>query len=754
MFLIAFLTIALLILMIILLSRVNGLTLRVRTLQQRLDALEGVSAAPPPLPQGDRGIVAPAAAASGPVQAMPTVRRAQKPSRSREEWEALIGGKVLNRIGAVALIVAVGLFLKYAFDQRLISETLRVLIGGLAGLLALAGAYRTRAKGFEIFAQGLVGAGISILYLSVYSSFNFYHLVPQWVAFVLMAVVTGVTLVHGVHYNSLAVALLGWAGGFLTPIMLSTGQSNEVGLFTYVALLDVGLIGILLIRTRWWVLEPLTFAGTWILYAAWYAEYYVPDDLLVTLFFVMLFWALFYGIDVLRLSREFHPSLAGTILGGANALVVFVALYSLIDPDYHAWMGLVTLLFGAVYLMTLLGGARRREIGRGIEMQYMLTAIALGAVAFGIQFSGFETVTAWSILSAGIVWGSRRWSRPYAFYAGAAIVAAAFVKFLAEQNIASTGGIEDIQILFNIRSLALVALFSASLLSALVLAAGESTAAKLVRSALYYGAALSVLMLLSLELNDVFRQRIQGLGGDDLRRAGYAHVQTMAVVMGLYTVPVVWAGMKRSIHPFIVSGAAVLMLATLLGVARGFAYDPLSAFEPLVNVRLLALLMLATLGAWQAHMFGLRKADLRWASAWQLTARMMVVVVFFTLITGEVLDYFGLQIRLHPDDQDARARLGNLRQLSISGGWVLYSAAMMGFGLWKKVRAIRIAAFVLFGISILKIFIYDLSFLEMLYRIFSFVALGIVLLAVSYAYQRYRHVIFGTEAPIGSGQDR
>ena len=751
MFLIAFLTIALIIMVIILLSRVNVLTLRVRTLQERLEAMEGGKAAPPISP-GGREMVAPAMPVAGDDHGVPPAGRVRKPSRTREEWEALIGGRVLNRIGAVALIIAVGLFLKYAFDQRLISETLRVLIGGLAGILALAGAYRARAKGFEIFAQGLVGAGIAILYLSVYSSFNFYHLVPQWVAFVLMAIVTGVTLVHGVRYDSLAVALLGWAGGFLTPIMLSTGQANEVGLFSYIALLDVGLLGILLMRTRWWVLEPLTFAGTWILYALWYEQFYMPEDLLVTLFFVMLFWALFYGMDVLRLSREFHPSLAGTILGGANALVTFAALYILIDTDYHAWMGLVTLLFGAVYMLTLLGGARRREIGRSTEMQYVLTTITLGAIAFAIQFSGFETVTAWSIISVGIVWGSRRWNRPYAFYAGAAVVAGAFLKFLAEQNAASWGGIEDIQILFNIRSLALVALFSASLVSALALAAGEGTLARVVRGALYYGAALSVLMLLSLELNDVFRQRIQGLGGEELRHAVYAHVQTMAVVMGLYTVPVVWVGMRRFIHPFIVSGAVVLLFATLLSVARGFLYDPSAYYTPVLNVRALALVMLATLGAWQAHMFGLKKTDIRWAAGWQHTARMMVVVILFTLVTGEVLDYFGLQIRTSPDDEQARARLGNLRQLSISGAWVLYSAAMMGFGLWKKVRGIRIAAFVLFGMSILKIFIYDLSFLEMLYRIFSFAALGVVLLAVSYAYQRYRHIIFGTEAPHGSGQ--
>ena len=110
----------------------------------------------------------------------------EKPSRTREEWEAFVGGKLLNRIGAFALILGVGFFLKYAFDNDWISETVRVLIGAFAGLSCLLIAYRTQSKGLRIFAQGLVGAGISILYLSVYASFNFYHLVPQWAAFVLM----------------------------------------------------------------------------------------------------------------------------------------------------------------------------------------------------------------------------------------------------------------------------------------------------------------------------------------------------------------------------------------------------------------------------------------------------------------------------------------------------------------------------------------------------------------------------------------
>src|SRR4030042_2046308 len=114
-------------------------------------------------------------------------------SRTREEWEALIGGKLLNRIGALALIIGIGFFLKYAFDKHWLTETMRVLIGIVIGTVLLWVGSRSYKKELRIFAQGLIGAGISILYLSVYASFNFYHLVPQVIAFLMMSVVTVIT---------------------------------------------------------------------------------------------------------------------------------------------------------------------------------------------------------------------------------------------------------------------------------------------------------------------------------------------------------------------------------------------------------------------------------------------------------------------------------------------------------------------------------------------------------------------------------
>jgi uncharacterized membrane protein len=127
----------------------------------------------------------------------------------------LIGGNIFNRIGAIALLIGVGFFIKYAFDQNWITEQFRVLAGLFVGIGLLAGGSYFHRKEAQIFAQGLFGAGISILYLSIYASFNFYSVISQGLAMVGMAVITFAAITLAYRYDSIAISLLAWAGGFL-----------------------------------------------------------------------------------------------------------------------------------------------------------------------------------------------------------------------------------------------------------------------------------------------------------------------------------------------------------------------------------------------------------------------------------------------------------------------------------------------------------------------------------------------------------
>lgn len=550
---------------------------------------------------------------------MPPAPRA--PRRSQQEWEQLVGTTWLNRIGAFALILAVGFFLKYAFDRNWITESLRVLIGGAAGIVCLVVAARTRNKGYQIFAQGLVGSGISILYLSVYASFSFYHLLPQWAAFLLMSVVTIIGLVKAFSYDSLAVSLLSWAGGFLTPVLLSTGISNEIALFTYVSLLSLGLLGIVVKKESWIALEPLTLGALYSTYFAWFDTYYTESDLTLTIFFLAVFFLLFFGLDLVRLRFQIkrYKELRH-VVQALSPLLFYIALFMVVDKPHHGIMGVVTLLFGLFYAGTLIGLKRFWRVEQSVEVRYSVTAIAFLAIAAAVEYGDYATVRLWSLEALLVLYLAIRFEWKHFFLSACLLFGAAIENLLFSEDALRFGSAKDFVFLFSDRSL------------------------------MYATVAASL-----------------GVGTFFLKNSTFAFKET----------------------------------------ARG----------------------------------------------WLGVAFFMSIFVFLTVETNDYFRHLIAALRESSPGgsiSDQIMSLENQRQLSTSAVWLVYSIVVMLIGILASARGPRFVAMGLFGLSILKIFLFDLSFLETLYRIFSFLALGLILLAVSYLYQRYKSVLFPQEEKLES----
>jgi len=214
-------------------------------------------------------------------------------SRTLAEWEMLIGGNIVNRIAAIGLIIVTAFFLKYAYDHHWITSAMIVTIGFICGAVLLYVGSRFHHSGAQIFAQGLLGGGISVLYLSGYAIFS-YHLVSQLIAFTIMAAVTVIAFLQARRYDSLVVSLLGLAGGFLTPMLVSSGApgagANHLGLFAYIALLDLGLLAMAVEKDSWAVLEPLALACTYITYLVWHGAYYDKTLVTLTIPFLTIIW--------------------------------------------------------------------------------------------------------------------------------------------------------------------------------------------------------------------------------------------------------------------------------------------------------------------------------------------------------------------------------------------------------------------------------------------------------------------------------
>jgi len=679
------------------------------------------------------------------------------PSRRREEWEAFVGGKLLNRIGALALILGVGFFLKYAFDNDWISETVRVLIGAVAGLTCLFLARRSHARGFEIFSQGLVGSGVAILYAAVYAAFNFYHLVPQWVALLMMSAVTLITFSQGLYYDSIVVGMLGWAGGFLTPFLLSTGEVNETGLFLYVAALDAAILGLVFRKTSWVVLEPLTLLATWYVYFSWMLDYYRDEKILPAILFASLFWTFFHAADIVRNRRgsAIWPALRH-FLPTLNVLLLYVVLYTTLYSKHHDWLAPLSLLLGAIYVASAILFSRAGEEDPS-RPQFILTAAVLLGIATTVQYSGFTTVGFWCLESVALLWCASRWKMQYLRTTGLVYFIFALMKLFGTVGALAYHPITEFVPVVNHRTLTFV-------VAAASLAAGSwffrddaDRGGRLVFNWLQAGACAMIFLVLTIEMNDHFTLR-EALGGVGVRdKLLFERLMSIPVAWMAYSIPFAWLGFAARRPAVQVAGLVALLLAVTLASIRGIAFDPIEDFTPVLNIRSTALVFV--LAGMVAHSLIMKAygGTVDWLPEVRNYLGMAIGVVIFSLLTGETRDYFG---RIVADLEAGTGRGGsgeevvqtlNLQQLSISGAWLAYSIVLMSVGIWKNFRGLRFFSIALFGVTILKIFVYDLSFLETLYRIFSFIGLGIILLAVSYAYQKYKHLIFGPPDAAASG---
>jgi len=193
-----------------------------------------------------------------------------------QNLEAVIGQQWVGWIAVLLIFCAAAFFLKYAFENRWIGELGRVSIGVGAGLAMAWGGLERHRKGWRYLAQVLTGGGIAILYLSVYGAFGYYHLLGARAAFVALVILVAEAHALALSYNARAVAVMALAGGFLVPVLLSTGRDQYAVLFTYMGVLDLGVLAVVMVR-RWTWIGSLAYVLTQGLFWSWYGEHYHPE---------------------------------------------------------------------------------------------------------------------------------------------------------------------------------------------------------------------------------------------------------------------------------------------------------------------------------------------------------------------------------------------------------------------------------------------------------------------------------------------
>src|SRR5262249_15677590 len=190
--------------------------------------------------------------------------------------EVQFGQKWLLLVGIAITVLGLGFFLKYAFEQNWVGPAGRVVLAYLAATAFLGAGEFFRRKGVEPFGLYLAGGGIAALYLTTFAASQIYQLIGPIPAFAFMILVTLLAGALALLHDALWLSILGLIGGFLTPVLLSTGHDNQLALMSYMTMLNTGILALAIFK-RWTVLNYLGFGCTWLLFSGWYVAYYTDE---------------------------------------------------------------------------------------------------------------------------------------------------------------------------------------------------------------------------------------------------------------------------------------------------------------------------------------------------------------------------------------------------------------------------------------------------------------------------------------------
>ncbi len=384
-------------------EEVSNLSQSLRLITERLARLEGMPEAVGP---------------SVPSEAAPPVTREEpvsveepqpEPVSRPREWEQILGGNWLARIGVITLLFGAAFFVKFAIDNKWINPIGWVTLGILAGLLMLAGGYFWR-KRYPTFAQALSGGGIGLLYLSVFSASAVARFLPLALAVVCLFLISAGSSILAIKYDSKAIAILGIVGAFVAPFAIggtvrqatAVQGGSGISLIVYVLVIDLGVLALSTFRNwRWFTLIALF--GSLMTFGVWST---LKQSLLLSEVCLTTMFLIFVAATTLHhVIRRQHSGVFDYALMIINAIAYFSISYGLMQRSLRAWMGGFTFLLAIFYGGLAYAAFKRSAENRRLVYFALGIAVFFLTVALPIQLGSRGWVTAaWATEGVVLLW--------------------------------------------------------------------------------------------------------------------------------------------------------------------------------------------------------------------------------------------------------------------------------------------------------------------------------------------------------------
>lgn len=651
-----------------------------------------------------------------PVTVAPVVPKPKK----QVNYEKFIGENLFGKIGILIFVIGVGFFVKYAIDKNWINETFRTVLGFLTGAALLFVAERLQKK-YRTFSSLLAGGAFAVFYLTVAIAFHYYHIFSQTVAFIILIAITVFMSVLSVIYDRRELAIIALVGGFLAPFIVSSGEGSYQVLFTYVSILNLGMFG-LSIYKKWSELPIISFVFTCLIMASFLLLNYSSRSTIIS-GHLLMFATLFYFIFLLPVFSILRGEKIQAMSRGLVFVIItnnFVYLLSGIlflrnmGLSFKA-SGLLSLFIALVNLGLVLWLWKSRKDYKFLVHTTLGLVLTFVSITIPIQLDGNYITLLWASEMVLLLWLYVQSKIRVYEYAAKILVGLTFVSYLMDVY----------SVMFEHHSLSTIFLNSSFATSLFVgLATGAfallmeyyhqffSTARRL-----KYSFWNPLMLIISVAILYYTFMMEFSLYFEGATRSGAMFLFTAVSISSVcYAFRKRFPITKHLTSYILAIGANVLVyIINIWGDQRIWTSPPvvlpwLTAAFVIANLYYVARLYYTTIG---------------------IKPRFTIYInILATLIWVTMVRSFLWQVGV--DEFSAGLSLS----LSIAG------FVQMGLGMRLHQKVLRMVSLTTFGIVLLKLVFDDLWAMPTIGKIIVFIILGLILLILSFLYQKLKDVLF------------
>jgi uncharacterized membrane protein len=662
--------------------------------------------------------------------------------RNNPDLEKFVGENLVNKIGITVLVLGIAFFVKYAIDQNWITETGRVCIGIACGIILVAIAHYLR-NSYRSFSSVMAGGGIAVFYFTIAFAFHEYQLFSQTAAFVLMVFITGFAVALSLLYNKVELAVIAVIGGFLAPFLVSNGSGNYLVLFSYLLILDIGILVIAYFK-KWPLLLLLAFFFTWIIFGGWLINIFSFSSQALpyknSLLFATAFYLVFLTTLLINNLRTQKPFKAIDF-----SLLLFISfsyyaqgMISLSVWNNGAYQGIFTMALGLVNLSL---AWYIFNSGKGDRnLLYLLIGLTLTFISLAapVQLHGHSITLFWSAECVLLYWLHQRSGIRIFKYSSALILLLMLISLFMDWHFANvTNGTYLAVIFTNIQGITtnIIAVASLALYSYLLQKPGKDSQYVLGITNSWASVALAIAGTLIFYISCLFAVNLyfDDLETIDLPNAYHQWISYLFAALFLW-----WLRRTNNVQQ---TGASIIIITMCFlfylfssnneyGLMKGIIekkYNPWHAMIHWFSAAFLLYLLLAL-----TREFKEKLQQLGNLYAWLIN---IALLVFFSI------ELKFLYVTVLAEPRSIAYFTGQYLKAGLTIVWALFSFCIMWLGMKHKYKILRIISLSIFSVALLKLFLFDIRSVSAGGKIAAFIMLGILLLVISFMYQRLKKMI-------------